>query len=238
MKRRLLIVTVFLLAGAVVNVAVAWARWPTEQDIQRDLASLANTHSISIVVERGHLGQSRDKHITAYAVSELALRWYGPIFLSEFAVYPPRFVKATTLRRIVLCSRLALRGRPVEAITNLDRSTLYFDVGPSSSSYQRRTIHHEFFHVVDYSDDRGYADEEWEELNPPSFSYGSGGWSMRMDPTAWRPDDSIPGFLNKYSTSGVEEDKAEVFSHMIVDYAAVNDRTKTDTVLRHKVEAG
>ena len=48
--------------------------------------------------------------------------------------------------------------------------------------------------------------------------------------------DKYSGFLNYYSTTGVEEDKAEVFANLIVDPAYVENRIKNDAVLRAKVK--
>ncbi len=245
MKRRLTKLVIFLLLGAVVNVAVVnglapWARHPSAEHVRHDLVSLADRYAISIAVQRQPI-YVRSSHgtISGYPVTEHNIRRSVPIFLSEFALYPPDFVKNTKLQRIVLCRFLAYRARPVGAIVDFDRNTLYIHVVHSSSSdeYLRRAIHHEFFHIVDFSDDGALRnDEQWEKLNHASFDYGSGGWSMLADLTATRLNDSIPGFLNKYSTSGVEEDKAEVFATMIVDYAAVEDRAKMDMVVRNKVE--
>jgi hypothetical protein len=48
--------------------------------------------------------------------------------------------------------------------------------------------------------------------------------------------DKYPGFLNHYSTTGVEEDKAEVFANLIFDAAYVAERAKKDKVLATKIE--
>src|SRR5204863_9871526 len=45
-----------------------------------------------------------------------------------------------------------------------------------------------------------------------------------------------PGFLNHFSTFGVNEDKAEVFANLIVDSAYVERRATKDPVLRAKVQ--
>jgi hypothetical protein len=48
--------------------------------------------------------------------------------------------------------------------------------------------------------------------------------------------DKFPGVLNHYSTTAVEEDKAEVFANLIVDSKYVANRAKKDRVLSAKVE--
>ena len=46
--------------------------------------------------------------------------------------------------------------------------------------------------------------------------------------------DRYPGFVNHYSTTGVEEDKAELFAIMIVAPDYIGERVQTDSVLRAK----
>ena len=46
-----------------------------------------------------------------------------------------------------------------------------------------------------------------------------------------------PGFLNRYATSGVEEDKAEIFAHLMTEYALVGKRAATDDVIFKKMSA-
>ncbi len=57
---------------------------------------------------------------------------------------------------------------------------------------------------------------------------------MLGDPTVGLPDDTVAGFLNAYSRSGVEEDKAEVFSHMMTQPEAFQARTDRDKILSAK----
>jgi Putative zinc-binding metallo-peptidase len=157
----------------------------------------------------------------------------------EFLLYPREFVRRSRLKRIVLCSDLSFEGQKRSAVPDLSNNTLYLDViaGNFNLDYQRRAIHHDFFHMIDYQDDGLlYTDEQWAKLNSPGFHYGTGGARMLGDASSgvqW----SSPGFLNKYSTSGVEEDKAELFAHMMTDCAAVVKRAETDKVLHTKMAA-
>jgi hypothetical protein len=49
--------------------------------------------------------------------------------------------------------------------------------------------------------------------------------------------DRWPGFLNSYSKTGVEEDKAEMYANLVVEPAYVERRAQTDAVVRAKVAA-
>jgi hypothetical protein len=139
----------------------------------------------------------------------------------------------------VLCSELSFAGQRRNAIPDYEHDTLYLDVkrGSWDTPYLRKVIHHEFFHVIDYRDDgRVYQDERWMALNPDNFQYGTGGRTAQDVQKTSVLTKSYPGFLNHYSTTGVEEDKAEIFANLIVDFEYVEERCQTDAAIRAKVE--
>ncbi len=166
------------------------------------------------------------------------LRGYLPVFKSEFDLYPPELVRRVQLRHIVICTRLLLDAKPVAGVTDFRQGNLYLDLGSLTVNpvYSRQVIHHEFFHLLDYRN-RGdiYRDAEWATLNSPGFCYGLHKQSALSDPKAVERSDQVPGFLNQYSTTGVEEDKAELFAFLMVEPEYVGARTTVDPVLRAKV---
>ncbi len=168
-----------------------------------------------------------------------AVERYTSLFVAEFALYPRELIQRAKLKRVVLCAELSFAGQRRNAIPDFEHDTLYFDVerGASNRTYLRKVIHHEFFHIIDLRDDgQLYADKEWAALNPRAFKYGSGGANAQGVANTSTLTDAVPGFLNHYSTTGVEEDKAEVFANLIVDSAYIEKRIKTDAVLDAKVE--
>jgi hypothetical protein len=59
-------------------------------------------------------------------------------------------------------------------------------------------------------------DAEWCEHNPRGFNYGNGGKFMRTDSSSSQLSSSpSPEFLNRYSTSSIAEDKAEVWASLM-----------------------
>lgn len=167
------------------------------------------------------------------------LESYLPIFASEWSLYPVELIRRTRLQRIILCTGLSFAGQARTAIPDFARNDLYIDVarGRHSEQYTRKVIHHEFFHIIDYRDDGSlYADERWSALNPLGFHYGTGGKNAQNDATVSLLDGRLQGFLNRYSMTAVEEDKAELFTHMIVNGRMVEERAKKDKVLQSKVE--
>lgn len=164
---------------------------------------------------------------------------YLKIFREEWNLYPVELVARTGLKRIILCEGLSFDGQLRAAIPDFPHDDLYLDVsrGSYSASYVRKVLHHEFFHVIDWKDDGAlYSDPSWCRLNPDGFAYGRGGAAVQGDSTVSLLDDSVPGFLNKYSRAGVEEDKAELFANLVVNPSEVEKRLDSDRVLERKVE--
>jgi len=161
---------------------------------------------------------------------------YAVVLGAEMGRYPVALVRRTGLRTLVLCEGLSFAGQLRAAVPDFGRNTLYLDVDRGDEAYRRRVFHHEFFHIVDFRDDGSlYRDERWTGLNPPGFQYGDGGHLVQDQPQTSVLTDAYPGFLNHYSTTGVEEDKAEVFTILITDHAYLKRRTATDPVLEAKV---
>lgn len=177
--------------------------------------------------------------IDGKAADRKAVEAYAALLVPEFALYPPEVIKRSKLKRVVLCTDLTFADQRRNAIPDFEHDTLYLDVarGATNKPYMRKVIHHEFYHVIDLRDDGHlYKDERWAGLNPADFKYGTGGKNAQDMSNTSVLTDKYPGFLNHYSTTGVEEDKAEVFANLIVDAACVAERAKKDRVLTAKVE--
>ena len=192
--------------------------------------------------------------------------WYIPLFAEEFGLYPPLFVENTRMTRIVLCGELFRSQRPNPASTRFtgriksDRKPLYFEHQPGGGvpdgkhgvlylavtwgrddqDYVRKLIHHEFYHCVQWQQFGRSGDRGWAALNSPDFVYGPGGLAVNhgSDPSFWvmPAKEWGSGFLNQYSMSAPEEDQAEIFAHLLTEPAQMNERLRTDDILRRKVE--
>jgi hypothetical protein len=163
---------------------------------------------------------------------------YLQLLAEEWSLYPPELIKKLGLRRIILCEALSFAGQLRTAIPDFEHDDLYLDVGSGryDDVYVRKVIHHELFHFIDWRNGTLYRDERWAALLPPGVKYGRGGKNAQDDATGSLLDNRLEGFVNRYSMSGVEEDKAEVFCHMIVCWPAVEERVKTDKYLKAKVQ--
>ena len=167
------------------------------------------------------------------------LRDYLPMLAEELAVYPTELMVQVQLNHVVLCTHLSLDAKQTVGLVDFGRGDLYLDVNylGVNPAYARKTIHHEFFHLLD-NQSRGNKgeDADWAALNPPEFRYGEGGRAALSNPNITTEfSDLTPGFLSRYSTSDVEEDKAEVFAFLIVRPNSVAERVRSDPVVRAKV---
>jgi hypothetical protein len=227
---------------AAVVIAATWASLLTSPGSDEPalirLERMGQAYGIEIVADDPDLPVTAPYGTIVGGAPGESARAYAELFIEEFSRYPVEFVRRSRLKRIVFCTRLAFEGQPRGAVPDFANDTLYLDVecGGTGSDYQRSTLHHDYFHMVDYRDDgEVYRDDAWAALNPPEFKYGTGGRFAQGDPLAGALVDGFRGFLTRYAMTGVEEDKAEVYSHLMVHPEAVESRAGADRVLLEKV---
>lgn len=181
--------------------------------------------------------QARGYKIEGDAASGEAMERYAPLWIKEWSRYPSGLMAKAKVSKIVFAEKLSLNGQIRAAVPAFDLDAMYFDpaLGAHSPGYQRGVIHHEFFHMMDYRMGKLKVDPEWAALNPKDFKYGEGGAKMRTSGVGNLTKD-IPGFLTLYGTSAMEEDKAELFAHLIVSTKYVMDQAEKDPVLAAKIE--
>ncbi len=228
-----------LFAWLVVSGSKPWSSQALAEEPAVDFRSLAEKLGIEIETG-GFLSPVRTRYgqITLMPADRDSLEMYQPLLCVEFAIYSPSLLARAGLKRIVLCEQLAFAGQLRNAVPDFESGTLYLEVkrGQHNSPYLRRVMHHDFFHMIDYRDDGSlYQDEQWCKLNPKDFKYGKGGQTAQDIANTAALSDRYPGFLNHYSTTGVEEDKAEIFAWMIVEPETMKDR-QSDPTLAAKME--
>lgn len=146
------------------------------------------------------------------------LERYARLFMEEFGKYPVRWVKRSGVRSIALVKGLSVTGQNRAAMPDNGGMAVYYDIGygDSGEDYERECVHHEFFHLADYhlAPDRFDEDPDWLALNTPGFKYGPGGWVAYETPDYENREHPVSGFLNHYSTLGLCEDRAEIYSYL------------------------
>jgi len=153
----------------------------------------------------------------------------------ELGRYPAEFLARARLHRLLLCAKLHEDSESIPSLPNY-HGALLVDVD-ADAAYLRRLVHHEVFHFADYADDDQLShDPTWLGLNERDFVYGSGGRFLRT-PGAGRFSTEIPGFVSRYATSALEEDKAETFAMRMSEPAKFAQLVAADPVVRAKSAA-
>lgn len=203
------------------------------------LNQLGSDYRLSIAMTTKFPVRTTHGPITGRQAVRVDIDRYVRLLGPELRLYPHQLIKQSGLRKVVLCTDLKFDGQARSAIPDFEHQTLFLDVkrGASDARYQRLVIHHEFFHIVDYVDDgKLNQDAVWSRLNAAKFRYGEGGRAAQNNPTTSVLTTNYPGFLNHYSTTAVEEDKAEVFAHLVVNAEYCRQRAAKDKVLSAKFD--
>jgi len=205
------------------------------------LCELRKKYRIEVVTD-----EALSDPVISYKLSDV----YGSTryleFLSnELAIYPISIFTRLQLDRIVLCSDLQKYDKPVSGCASMSlfpdnlalrmlfrKNTIYLDIEYDGTVDGLVTIHHELFHAIESHDYSWptYVDAYWNKLNPRNFQYKS-----EMLANDYNPSIDFEGFLTDYSMQSVREDKAELFSHMIVNLPRLEELSKKDQILARKI---
>ncbi len=205
----------------------------TEETIQE----IFNVYGVRVVTELERNGL----FIACRPADEKICQQYlHNILAKELSIYPPSVIKKSKVNEIILCRDLVSGGERRGGLTcaawlgslglSFARNKIYVNIGVGGNKlYKQGVVHHELFHMIDYFDDfNGHFDNQWKSLNRPGFIY-----HKDIINTARAKPQS--GFISEYAMDAVWEDKAEVFTHLIVDYKGTERLALTDKILRTKV---
>jgi len=162
---------------------------------------------------------------------------------TEWAKYSDEVVKHSGLKAIYLVRNLSVSGQARSGMPDPNATNaLYFDVSDiymqsEGGDYLRRTYHHEFSHFIEYKLTGSYApnDVAWDGCNAIGTTYGKGGSSMYNDPDFAHKAHPSYGFIDGYATSGVEEDKAEVFAYYMTNNTYLRNLAEKDAGIACKL---
>lgn len=163
----------------------------------------------------------------------------------EFSKYSNQTIKATGLKKIYLVKDLSVNGQPRSGMPDPTlEDALYFDISSTyitseNSAYMRRTFHHEFKHLIDYNIYGSYQGDSsnWTSCNLAGVLYGNGGSAMYNNPEFAHSIHPQDGFVNGYATSGIEEDRAEVYAELMTTPEELQNIANKDSQVACKVAA-
>lgn len=172
---------------------------------------------------------------------------YLDLVAREFSKYPEGYLRQSRANTLVLVSNLTFCEQPRAAIPDPYRSQLYLSVNGAfrirSERYLAHVMHHELHHLTEYSmwKNMTFDWNEWISLNGDGFCYGNGGADAYTDYLAngtdfYSPVNPHQGFINRYSLTGDEEDRAELMAFIMTDYErpVVTELLQKDHILREK----
>lgn len=193
----------------------------------------------------------------------------APFVIGEFRKYPPAFIRNSGLERFILLKNFSQKrggqlvklngmASPSDKAILLDTFQMHWNDEDSS-----RTLHHEFFHILDIDDNRREMLPYWSNLSPEDkkrFRYATFE-SNRAEMLAWsalNPKDFVyrglesiadkyrihavdhpfPGFASLYGTANLLEDRAELFGLLRsqIRYEQICDLAREDSFLSNKIE--
>lgn len=196
------------------------------------LKELGERFGLEIVTD----ASAQDDDIEYDRPSDTQLKIYAKLLTSELAIYPPNIFNLCNIERLVLCTDLRTMRHKVSGLTDMGLfkiDTLFLDLSHAAKywDFSRRTFHHELFHAIDFSDSiEGFVDTDWRKLNAEDYKYFANDENFRS------AEVSTAGFLTAYSTRSAIEDKAELYSYLVMAHEHVEDRCQTDLVLARKVK--
>lgn len=155
----------------------------------------------------------------------------------EFAKYPAELIQASGLKRIVFCRDLKANGNRIAGVAVQNNATIYMDSSTEigDEAHRRRTLHHEFFHCLDYAmhGERDVRDNPaWVAAGAPGATYGAAETGAPATNWASHP---APGFVSSYARRAVPEDRAELFCAIMTNNLTVRLLLQKDSFLAAKL---
>lgn len=174
---------------------------------------------------------------------------YLDLLCHEFSKYPKGYLQQSQTMTIVIGRSLAFCDQPRAAIPDPYKKQLFLSVngayGISSNRYLAHVMHHELHHLTEYSmwKNMTYDWADWLLLNGDGFCYGQGGAEAYSEYLVkgtdfYTPNNPYRGFINLYSLTGDEEDRAELMAFLMTDFERpeVEKLLRKDQVLRKKTQ--
>ncbi len=212
-------------------------------DFRALLRTLGEQHGIEITTPTGpYRYEGESGWGEAQVASDWELEMFTPILVEEIGLYPRAFLRNIGVKGIILVRDLWIAEEGVKQnvsgyiFDNRIVMSVSYNYKVNLRDKQRRYLHHVVWHQFDALKGQMWEDPEWVELNPPGFKYGvytKGGIHDRSSETGLLST-QYPGFVNRYGTGYLPDDKADLFAYLIVLHHWVEERTRADPSLRAK----
>lgn len=210
-------------------------------DLEKICSQLRRKYKIKVYYKRFPKTSWEIPHTLAQKDDYQLLYQYMVKFDQEFSKYPSDFLKKIDLKAVVFATNMHIEGQRRTAIPDYKEEILLLDFvrGDQSENYQRHVIHHELYHLLEeqINGSPTWQDPNWRKLNEPSFTYGNGGKTVQHIRGVFPFVHPRKGFVNHYSMSSIEEDKAEIFAALFVNeqHTKLSEWCLEDRILEAKM---
>lgn len=109
------------------------------------------------------------------------------------------------LEYLMLCDEAFARGMQIGGIPVPPLKLMMLSFGGADRAYQEHIFYHELYHYMEFMVARSTTDASWDSRYD---GYGANG-------TDWTLGSADKDFVSAYAQSKPEEDRAEIFAHMI-----------------------
>ncbi|HOD83155.1 MAG TPA: hypothetical protein PKG77_17195 [Phycisphaerae bacterium] len=222
---------------------VLLARETTVADIQKLCDTIELRSGVQPVYSESSATGGWLRYEAASACELPKLRKYLLLLRDELGKYPSDLLWRIRVQKVLIVRNLAQLEIRVAVAYDPDRWALIVDsmAGAHDPDYQRRNIHHELYHLIETqiivgSKDKR-LDDDWDSLNGGLARYRGGGVRVR-DPGAAACTHPSPGFVTGYAMASPAEDRAELYSTLLVVPLSVRvyKWAQSDMFLSHKIQ--
>lgn len=140
---------------------------------------------------------------------------------------PASAFKNIGMKYVMLCDEAFAQGQSIGGIPVPPLKLLMLSMGSTGQEYQEHIFYHELYHYMEFTKRGGFHDADWQQ----KFSDGYG-----MNNSDWNIGSGDYGFVSGYAQTKPEEDRAEIFAHMMADPAAAKNKAEKDNIVQQKME--
>jgi len=217
-------------------------------ELRSQVEQLERDYGIEFVLDNpGFPIEAQDNRVVRGDSASLSqLQKYLPMFIEEWRLYPSSVMRRAQLTRVIITDDLNVSGYGfVSGFCDSKNRAIFYNFFTFRldefefyekwmSVFLRVEIHHELFHFLDHRMRQDiYSDSTWEALNSPEFRYKE---SVYYSDEPANVTSYFGGFISPYSRASIPEDKAEIFSRMILNLHEMECRGKDDAILAKKID--
>ena len=198
-----------------------------------EIYKLKNDNNIRYLSAKGNFKIGVNKNISCDKVNINNLNSKFPLIEKNLNRYNSNFLNKIKLKYIVFCENLFISEINTGGIPDNKNRTLILDIN-FNEKYFERMIHHEIFHMLQYTYIEYFDENKFSSFNQASFNYAE--CSTCSDKLNLDLYEKTDGFLTEYSKSIPSEDMAEIFSFLMTDKEIIEVKINSDKILNNKVK--